>query len=259
MNKKRRTVAFVIFLFILVAILLVYIFSELYTEKDFYENMRKTEELTDAMVFKNEYEELNNKETGDEHLFRKLDVDVDNPFIYKNASDIVELIDDEETFLVFFGYPSCPWCRSVLASLIEAANDADIDEILYVDIKDIRDEYVLDDEHNLVKSKDGDEGYLELLDRLSNILPTYEALSYTNKKGKVVNVKIDEKRIYAPSLILVIDGKAVAITDGISELQTDAYMNITKEIHDDSKTKFKELFNKYNQDRYTTECSEFMC
>ena len=49
---------------------------------------------TDAYRFKSEYEELNNEENKNNgNKYRSLEIDEDNPFIYKDASDIIEMID----------------------------------------------------------------------------------------------------------------------------------------------------------------------
>lgn len=48
-----------------------------------------------------------------------------------------------------------------------------------------------------------------------------------------------KKRIYVPSIVAIVDGKAVNLTDGISDKQTDAYMELSDEIKKDSYQKIK--------------------
>ena len=171
MNTRKRAIAFVICLFLLLALGIVYIFSELYTESEIPEVL-----VTDGMLFKEEYEAINNNENEDGSIVRELDISEDNPFVYKDATELVESIDNDETFVVYFGYASCPWCRSIITPLIEAAQENDIDTIYYVDVQNIRDRYELNDDNEAVRTVEGSEAYYELLDRLDSVLEPYSPL-----------------------------------------------------------------------------------
>ncbi len=183
--------------------------------------------VTDATKFKEEYESLNGKTTDAGISYREISISEDNPFVYATASEIVEKIDNGEDFAVYFGFKSCPWCRSILESLIKVAKDLKIGRIYYVDILELRDTYELKD-GKPVKTKDGGEGYSELLDRLDSVLSDY---TLKNAKGK--SVSTGEKRIYAPNIVSVIDGKPEKLTTGISEDQNDSYMELTDKMKQD--------------------------
>lgn len=192
----------------------------------------KDDNKNDAIKFKEEYESLNNIKR-DGKTIRALDIPKNNPFIYKEASDIVKMINNKETFAVYFGFVDCPWCRSVLPSLIKVSEDLKLDKIYYVDVKEIRD--VLKLEEGKVKTeKKGTDDYYKLLDLLSAVLEDY---TLTDSEGKTVQT--DEKRIYAPNVVAVVNGRAKELTTGISEKQDDAYMKLTDEIENDSYNKFK--------------------
>ena len=254
MNTRKRAIAFVICLFLLLALGIVYIFSELYTESEIPEVV-----VTDGMLFKEEYEAINNNENEDGSIVRELDIPEDNPFIYKDATELVESIDNDETFVVYFGYASCPWCRSIITPLIEAAQENDIDTIYYVDVQNIRDRYELNDDNEAVRTVEGSEAYYELLDRLDSVLEPYSPLVYTTKSGKLKNVEIDEKRIYAPSVVVVKNGEAMELKTGINELQTDAYMQLTDEMIEESKGEFTELFELLNGESQDYICEDQKC
>ena len=183
--------------------------------------------VTDAAKFKEEYESLNGKTTDAGISYREINISEDNPFVYATASEIVEKIDNGEDFAVYFGFKSCPWCRSMLETLIKVAKDLKIGRIYYVDVLELRDTYELKD-GKPVKTKDGGEGYSELLDRLDSVLSDY---TLTNAKGK--SVSTGEKRIYAPNIVSVIDGKPEKLTTGISEDQNDSYMELTDKMKQD--------------------------
>lgn len=241
MNMKKRAVAFVICLFLVVALGIVYIFSELYIESDIPEN-----NVADAVRFKEEYESLNNQDASDDQKYRTLDIAVDNPFVYSSAEEIIKKMDEKETFVVYFGFSSCPWCRSILEPLIESSKNHQVSKIYYVDVLEIRDTYKLDDNHQPKKVVEGSEGYNELLKRLDSVLSDYMPLTYTYKDKKnnvkTKEVEVNEKRIYAPNIVAVKDGTPIDLISGISELQTSAYMEITSEMKEDMIKQISALF-----------------
>lgn len=192
-------------------------------------------EEKDSLKFKEEYEALNDKENDNNgKKYRSLEIDEDNPFVYKNADDIIEMMDDGETFVVYFGFASCPWCRSIIKSMIEACDELGITSIYYVDVLDIRDTMVVNDDGVSVTKKTGTDGYYQLLEKMNSVLDDYVL---SDKDGNEVST--GEKRIYAPSIVSVVDGEAVKATDGISESQTDGYMELTDEMIEESIQKIK--------------------
>lgn len=239
---KKRAVVFVVVLFLFVALGIVYIFSELYTESEAPE-----EKVTDAMKFKSEYESVNGETQGD-YKIRELSISKKNPFIYKTAEELVELIEDKKTFVVYFGFADCPWCRSVLPSLIESAKENNIDTIYYVDVKNIRDKYELDEKNKAVRTVEGTDAYYRLLELLDPVLSEYAPLTYTTKKNKTKKVTIEEKRIYAPNIVVVKNGNALQLETGTPETLTDPYMELTDGINNEIKCLFDCLFETMTED-----------
>ena len=190
----------------------------------------KEEVKDDSIKFKEEYESLNDKKTSyGDYYYRSLDIDSDNPIIYKSASDVLEMIDKKDSFAIYFGFSDCPWCRSVIETLLEVSNELDINNIYYVNIKDIRDTLKIDDNGEVITSKEGTGDYYKLLDKLSNVLDDY---TLTDKDGNEIST--NTKRIYAPNIVAIVDGVATKMTTGISNKQTDAYMELSDEIKNDS-------------------------
>lgn len=189
---------------------------------------------SDAGTFKQEYEKLNGQENDKGAKYRHIDIAEDNPFVYKDAADIVEMMEAKESFVVYFGFASCPWCRSVILPLISVAEDLGINTIYYVDVKEIRDVLVIDDNGKIVTSKEGSKDYYKLLEKMDAVLEKY-MLTDNNKQ----EVDTLEKRIYAPNIVTVLDGEAVKMTDGISAKQTDAYMELNEEMLSESYDKIK--------------------
>ena len=190
---------------------------------------------TDAYKFKVEYESLNGEKTtyGD-NTYRTVKIDKNNKIIYSTAKEIVEKIEKNESFVVYFGFSKCPWCRSMIENLIEVSNEYD-QEVYYVDVLEIRDKIEVKD-GNLVITK-GDPNYDLLLDKLGDVLDDYKV---TDEDGKEYDT--NEKRIYAPNVVAVIQGKATKKVEGVSEDLTDPYMTLTNKMNKDSKKQLECIF-----------------
>ena len=92
----------------------------------------KKEEKSDSLRFKEEYESINDEVIeGTDYKVRSLNIPEDNPIVYAEANDIISMMDNNETFVVYFGFNSCPWCRSVLPILLDVASDLKLEKIYY--------------------------------------------------------------------------------------------------------------------------------
>lgn len=185
---------------------------------------------SDAIRFKEEYESLNGKENSSGKEYRTITIAKANPFVYITSEELVQKIENGETFYVYFGSKLCPWCRSVIEKMIEVAKEKKIEKIYYVDIWDeegneiLRDKYVLEEGIPKIVVK-GTESYYKLLNCFEEILLDYSLTDENNNE-----ISTNEKRIYAPSFIYVKNGKALKLTEGISSKQTDSRAKLTEEI-----------------------------
>lgn len=198
----------------------------------------------DALKFKEEYEKINGDKTSySDNKYRTLKIDKNNPYVYSSAKEILEKINNKETFYVYFGSSYCPWCRSVIEKSIESAQKNNIKKIYYVDIWNgfhneiLRDTYKLNDKNEAEKEKDGTKEYYKLLEKFDNLLEDY---TLTTDDGE--EVKVGEKRIFAPDFIYVENGVAKSITSATSENQKDADAKLTKEILKDEEKSFDNFF-----------------
>ena len=198
----------------------------------------------DALKFKEEYEKINGDKTSySDNKYRTLKIDKNNPYVYSSAKEILEKINNKETFYVYFGSSYCPWCRSVIEKSIESAQKNNIKKIYYVDIWNgfhneiLRDTYKLNDKNEAEKEKDGTKEYYKLLEKFDNLLEDY---TLTTDDGE--EVKVGEKRIFAPDFIYVENGVAKSITSATSENQQDADAKLTKEILKDEEKSFDNFF-----------------
>ena len=197
-----------------------------------------------ALAFKNDYEGVNGKENASGKIHRIVTIDEENPFIEVSAKDIIDKINNQETFYVYFGSRLCPWCRSVIEKFIEVAKKNNIKEVYYVDIWDddgkeiLRDKYTLDDKNNLVLSIEEGEGYTELLQAFDSLLS-----EYTLKDSKGNTISTNEKRIFAPNFFYIENGIAKVMTEGISSLQKDSREELTSEMLSEEEQLFSDFFN----------------
>ena len=154
------------------------------------------------------------------------------------------MINNKETFYVYFGSSYCPWCRSVIEEAINSSIDNKIDKIYYVDIWDgfhneiLRDTYEIDSEGNVRKTKNGTDTYYKLLKKFDNVLEDY---TLTDDSSHEVNV--GEKRIFAPNFIYVENGKAKRSTTGISDKQGSSGDKLSKDILRDESKAFDKFFS----------------
>ena len=197
---------------------------------------KKDYEKTDAYKFKMEYECLNGKETGyNDNVYRSLNIAKDNKIIYSSAEEIVKKIDKNETFVVYFGFSKCPWCRSMIENFISVSKSYD-QEVYYVDVLEIRDKIEYKD-GELKTTTEGDKNYMKLLDLMGDVLSDYKV---TDSDGNEYDT--NEKRIYAPNVVAVVQGKATKMVEGVSEDLKDPYGKITKKMNEESKKQLECIF-----------------
>lgn len=199
----------------------------------------------DAIKFKEEYESFNGKK-NDYFEYRTLNISEDNPFVFATDEEIVNKIENKESFIVYFGDPQCPWCRSIVEQAIKSAKENGIDKIYYVRFwngfheEKIRDVYELDENNKPKLKQEGSKAYPKLLKYLDSVLSDY---TLKDKDGKEVNV--GEKRIFLPNFVAVVKGEAKELIEGISEKQTKANDELTDEILKDEQKTFNTFFKKY--------------
>ncbi len=193
----------------------------------------------DSLRFKEEYEALNGTTNASGKEYRSIEIPEINPMVYATADEVADMIEEGENIFVYFGYASCPWCRSALPYALEVFKERGIDTVYYVDIHDIRDTMKYDALKQFAYTDtEGSEGYYRLISLLDNVLDDYEL---TDENGKLVDTY--EKRIYAPNFVLSDGGAGKGKVEGISELQSDGYMELSEEMIADMKAQINSLID----------------
>ena len=189
--------------------------------------------ISDAARFKKEYESLNGKQSESSNKkIKSIKISSNNPIKYSNYDEVIDVIK-HKSGIIYIGYPDCPWCRTAIPVLLEAAKDYKIDTIYYLNIKDDRDYYCVENGKVVYqKDKDGKEkkgvdGYFKLMKLIDKELKDY---TVKDDDGKEYNV--GEKRIYVPLIIFVNDGKVVGTHTSTVDTQESGYDDLTEEEYD---------------------------
>ncbi|MCM1052967.1 MAG: thioredoxin family protein [Ruminococcus sp.] len=194
----------------------------------------RSDNATDALKFKEEYESLNDTtRESDGAKYNNINIDKKNPIKYVSIKEAIKLLK-EDTGVIYVGANWCPWCRNAIPVLFESAKSNKVKTIYYLNIDDEKDTFEIKDD-KLVKTKEGSKEYYELLDVLNDELDEY-TLTSKNK-----TYETGEKRIYMPFVVFFKDGKIVGSKTGtvsLNEGQTK-YDAMTNNQH-------KELLDTYN-------------
>ena len=202
----------------------------------------KKEDNKEGIAFKESYEKLNGQVNKSGKAHREVHIKEDNPFVITEASEIVKMIENKETFYVYFGDPLCPWCRSAIEKATEIAIKKNIKKVYAVEIWDDEGKEILRDKYEIVNGKlkktiEGTEEYKKFLEVFDSLLSTYEI---TNGDEKV---STGEKRIYAPNYIYVEKGVPIMLVEGCSSLQKDSREELTKEMLEEEEKIFVDFYD----------------
>lgn len=145
----------------------------------------------DADTLRQAYESLNGQErlTDPGNYFQAVALPADIQVRLLTARQAANMSEGT----VFFGFPTCPWCRNALPLALEAAAGAGC-TLCYCPLDEYRDVYALEDDALVEKTPAGP-GYHALLARLGDCLEPY---TLTDSRGNAV--PIGEKRIFAPTI-----------------------------------------------------------
>lgn len=204
--------------------------------------------------FKETYEGLNEVVKDPTKKYRTLDLKYTNIVEEVTMEEIVEKTKNKETFIVYFGFESCPWCRSIITTALEVAHEKGIKKIYYVDVRpgedsyetDIRDEYAMDDKGKIYLDRKGSDAYHELLKLYDNVLKDY-------KRGKITSLDKTEfkgaKRLGAPNFVSVKEGIPQEMITGLSEKQEEPMQELTEELVNDMKEIFTKFYDGFKSDK----------
>ena len=193
----------------------------------------------DGLRFKEEYAELNgeiHERTG--RPFQEVLISEDNPIQYATAEEIIDLIENG-TGVIYFGFPQCPWCRTAVPALLEAAEIAGIETILYLNMTYERDIRVIDEDGDIIIEREGTAGYQRIQALLYEYLMPY---ILTDEDGNEVDT--GERRIYVPFVVVIRNGQVVGHHFYTLPIQDeDPFMVFNESQHQELRDIYINIFN----------------
>ena len=172
-------------------------------------NIKYTEQ---EIKFKNEYETLNGTDYG-KSILKTIDIDNDNNVEYITDEDIIANLTTGDK-VIYLGWPECNWCRTMLPVLVNTLKKNNVDTLYYYNHKNLRTAYEEGKDTELVKIY---EDILEIIGEDINSVFDEES----NKAG--------EKKILAPTVIFIKDGKYIGLHVKTVDSQTKSSDELTKE------------------------------
>lgn len=179
-----------------------------------HEKELKEQKTSDAIKFKEEYESLNGTVSASNNTFPTVTLPEESTLKYITEAEAVEILKNEKG-VIYFGFNKCPWCRTMVTSLVNASKEYEV-PLYYLDILDIRDNFEVV-EGELKKTKEGTEAYYEILKLLDSKLEDYIIMDGEKK------YETKEKRLYAPTVVAVDNGKIKKFHVGTVESQKSGF------------------------------------
>ena len=233
MDKKRIVVIVLGVLLVVLGLVKVY---QLYHDKDDEKPNNEIVVTEDEKNFKEQYESKNGEVNSSDKEYLTVNIPEKNLVTIKTDEEIIQVLENG-TGVVYFGFSTCPWCRSLVETLVNTAKEVGIKDIFYVDVLDIRSSYEVKSK-KLNQTKEGTEGYYSILEILDDYLSEYKITS-----GKK-EYDTKEKRLYAPTVVAIKNGEIVGFHEGTVESQTDPYLGLNDTEKEELKNIFGEMFNK---------------
>ena len=145
------------------------------------------------------------------------EVSQDNLFQYASIEEVLTLVKSG-TGVIYFGFPSCPWCQVYVPVLDEVSREQGLDKVLYYNPKEIRSENTAE--------------YKELVAILGDYLDS-------DKDGN--------KRLYVPHVFAIKEGKVVGENNDMSTMSGDAKAYFTEDRRKELKTKLMDIISSYKE------------
>lgn len=206
-------------------------------KQDLVNEMNKTDNYSDGEKFKKEYEEINGADIqGSEHKVKSLKIDKENPIKYSRYEEVMEKINNKENFVLYIGYPGCPWCRSAIPVLLDSAKKNEVKEILYLDIHNDKLLLVLDEDGKSDYSAVALRGQRDLIKFLTEN-DVYSEIEFG------MNEDLKGKSLYSPTVCFIKEGKLQKFNVGTVAKQDKPYDDLIEEAYNELLNIYDEGFN----------------
>lgn len=141
-------------------------------------------------------------------------VDENNRFKYATMDEVINTLEDG-TGIVYLGFPECKWCQQYVVYLNELAEDRNISQIMYYNIRQDR--------------QDNTEDYQTIVNLLKDYLTDDEE---------------GNPRIYVPAVIFMSNGKIIGFDDETA-YDTNGYDDPSEYWTEEEVNDLKDRLNSY--------------
>lgn len=159
---------------------------------------------TDVLKFKEEYETVNNNENS-----VQINISEDSPIKYLSYEELISKINKKENFVLYLGFPTCPWCRNIIPVLFDTAN-ANNNKVYYINTRELK----------------------------SLSVDNYNALY-----NLVYDYLEEDKVLYVPDVYFFKNGEIIGHHLGSVDSQTNPYVTLNEEQKNELKNIYQNLFN----------------
>lgn len=194
----------------------------------------------EEVKFKEEYESLNNmydEQRGQNYI--NVDILENSNVKYVSENQVIDILKNE-TGIIYFGFPECPWCRNIVPILVNTLSNYDL-SFYYSNIYEIRDNKHLDEDNNIIIDKMGSKEYYQILELLGENISPYYSLNDDSIK-----------RIYFPTIVFVKEGIIIGVHQGTIDSQSDPFEPLSIE----QKTEISLMLESYIQKTYDITCDK---
>ena len=185
----------------------------------------KKEDVSDSLKFKQEYESLNGQKDDEGLSYSTLEISSDCKVKYMTKDKITEVLTNG-THVVYFGWPTCPYCRLAVPILLETIEEYSGISMYYYDIKALRDAYSSD-----TNSEDG-----KLYSEIVKIISFSECDLSTIDTFEDGSLKLSASIMY-----FIKDGQIIGYHRGTVESHLNAY----EPLEETQKEELKEIYRSY--------------
>lgn len=185
----------------------------------------KKEDVSDSLKFKQEYESLNGQKDDEGLSYSTLEISSDCKVKYMTKDKITEVLTNG-THVVYFGWPTCPYCRLAVPILLETIEEYSGISMYYYDIKELRDAYSSD-----TNSEDG-----KLYSEIVKIISFSECDLSTIDTFEDGSLKLSASIMY-----FIKDGQIIGYHRGTVESHLNAY----EPLEETQKEELKEIYRSY--------------
>lgn len=180
----------------------------------------------DSIKFKKEYELYNNVNDQKNNKYHTLTIEKENPIIYLKDDNIIKELTTGDK-IIYFGYPDNNPSRIAVPILLETAKDNGVEKIYYYNFKNIQNDYEKGNIQNKI--------YKKIINQIGdNIKETY---TKGNLKG--------EKKLSAPTVILIKDGKVANYHRGTVSSYKDSNKKLTKKEQEELYKTYEDIMIDY--------------